>query len=67
MVLKAVILVHDDKIRSNGPERSQLGTMIKLGHIVLKGLNWVHYDKIQGNVLERSQLGRQCKNQFIWS
>ena len=39
MVLKGVNWVHNDKIRSNGLERSQL----------------VHNDKIRSNGLERSQ------------
>ena len=29
MVLKGVNWVHNDKFRSNGPERSQLGTQCK--------------------------------------
>ena len=43
MVLKGVNWVHNDKIRSNGLERSQLYTMHneKSGHMVLKGVNWV--------------------------
>ena len=46
MVLKGVNWVHNDKIRSNGLERSQLGTQcIKSGHMVLKGVNWVHNAK----------------------
>ena len=56
MVLKGVNRVHNDKIRSNGLERSQLGTKCKKpGHMVLKGVNWVHNDKIWSNGLERSQ------------
>ena len=43
MVLKGVNLVHNDKIRSNGLERSQ----------------WVHNDKIRYNCLEMSQLSTQ--------
>ena len=62
MVLKGVNCVHDDKIRSNGLERNQLGTqyknqvtqssksigytMIKLGQMVLKGVIWVHNAKV---------------------
>ena len=62
MVLKAVNLVHIDKIRLNGLERSQLGTQCKNPcHMVLKGVNWVHNDKINSNGLERSQFGTQCK------
>ena len=45
MVLKGVNWVHSDKIRSNGLERSQLDTMIKLGQMILKGVNWLHNDK----------------------
>ena len=52
MVLKGVNRVHNDKFRSNGLEKSQLGTQ---------------YDKIRSNGLERSQLGTQCKNQVKWS
>ena len=37
MVLKGVNWVHNDKIRSNGLERSQLGTQCKKsGQMVLK-------------------------------
>ena len=43
MVLKGVNWVHNDKIRSNGLERSQ----------------WVHNNKTGLNGLERSQLGTQ--------
>ena len=50
------------KFRSNGLERSHLGTQyIKSGQMVLKGVNWVHNDKIRSNGLERSQLYTQCK------
>ena len=59
MVLKGVNWVHNDKIGSNGLERSQLGTKIKSGQMVLKGVNRVHNDKIRSNGLERSQLGTQ--------
>ena len=63
MVLKGVIWVHNDKIRSNGLERSQLGTqwekkelivytMITLGQMVLKGVNWAHNDEIRSYVLK---------------
>ena len=55
MVLKGVNRVHNDKISSNGLERSQLGTMTKLGEMVLKGINRVHNDKIRSNGVERSQ------------
>ena len=59
--------LHSDK-RSNGLERSQLGTQWqKSGHMVLKGVNCVHNGKIRSYGLERSQLGTQCKNQVIWS
>ena len=58
MVLKGVNWVHNDKIGSNGLERSQLGTtIIKLGQMVLKGVNRVHNDKMMSNGLERSQFG----------
>ena len=58
MVLKEVNWVHNDKIRSNGLERSQFGyTIQKSGLMVLKGVNWVHNDKIRSNGLERSQMG----------
>ena len=54
MVLKRVNRIHNDKIGSNGLERSQLGTQcIKSGHMVLKGVKWAHNDKIRSNGLER--------------
>ena len=59
MVLKGVKWVHNANIRLYGLERSQLGTMIKLGQMVLKGVNRVHNDKIGSNGLERSQLVTQ--------
>ena len=58
---KLVNRVHNNKIRSNGLERSQYGyTMI----IRSNGLdpilvNWVHNDTIKSNGLERSQLSIQ--------
>ena len=68
MVLKGVNCVHNDKIRSNGLERSQMGTQCKKsGDMVLKGVNCIHSDKIRSNGLERSQLGTQYKNQVKWS
>ena len=68
MVLEGANMVHNDKIRSNGPERSQLGTQCKNQvNMVLKGVNRVDNDKIGANGLERSQLGTQCKNQVKWS
>ena len=45
MVLKGVNCVHNDKIRSNGLGRIQLGTQYK----------------IRSHGLERSQLGTICK------
>ena len=58
--MKGVNGVHNDKIRSNGPVRSQFWyTIQKLGQMVLKGVNWAHNDKIRSNGLERSQLGTQ--------
>ena len=48
MVLKRVNRIHNDKIGSNGLERSQLGTQcIKSGQMVFKGVNWVHNDENQ--------------------
>ena len=45
--MKAVNCVHNDKIWSNGFERSNLGTQCKKsGHMVLKGVICVHNDKI---------------------
>ena len=45
------------EIRSNGLERSQLGThYMKLGQMVLKGVNWVYNTKIRSYGLERSHL-----------
>ena len=53
MVLKGVNWVHNDKIRSNDLERSQLCTQcIKLGQMVLKGLNCVHNVKLGHMVLK---------------
>ena len=47
-------MINSDKIRSNGPVRSQFWyTIQKLGQMVLKGVNWVHNDKIRSNGLER--------------
>ena len=57
MVMKAVNLVHNDKIVSNGLEMSQLPTLIKMGQMVLKEVNWLHNDKMRSKGLERSQLG----------
>ena len=59
MVLKVVNCVHNDKIRSNGLESSQLDTQCKNQIMVLKGVNWVHNAKIRLYGLERSQLGTQ--------
>ena len=44
MVLKGVNWVHNDKIRSNGLERSQI---------------WVHNAKVRSCGLERSQMSTQ--------
>ena len=57
IVLKGVISVHNDKIRSYGLKAVNGYTMINLGHMVLKGFNRVHNDKIGSHGLERSQLG----------
>ena len=51
MVFTGVNCVHNDKIRSNGPERSNLGTQYK----------------ISSYGLERTQLGTQPKNHVKWS
>ena len=60
MVLKGVNKVHNDKIGSNGLERSKtVYTMVELGQMVLKGVNWEHNAKIRSYGLERSQLGTQ--------
>ena len=60
LVLKGLNCVHNGKIRSNGLERSQLGTQCKnQGHMVLKAVNCVYNGKIRSNGLERSQLGTQ--------
>ena len=74
MVLKGVNWVHNDKIMSNGLERSHFVHNTKfrlngleLGHMVLKRINWVHNDKIRLYGLERSQLGTKYYNQVIWS
>ena len=57
MVFKGVNRVHNDKIGSNGLERSQWGALVKLGDMVLKGVKWIHNDKSRSNGLESSQLG----------
>ena len=54
MVLKGVSWVHNDEIRSNGLERSQLVIQYKSGQMVLKGDSLVQNDKVQSNGLERS-------------
>ena len=60
MVLKGVNWVHNDKISTNGVERSDFSTPYKKsGYVVLKGVNWVHNDKFRSYGLERSQLGTQ--------
>ena len=51
MVLKEVSWLHNDKIRSNGLERSELSTQFK----------------IRSYGLERSQFGTEYKNQVKWS
>ena len=63
MVLKGVISVHNVKIRSNGLEKSQLGTQYKNQVIwswkesyALKWAIWVHNTNFRSNGLERSQL-----------
>ena len=66
MVFKGGNCVHNDEIRLNGLERSQLGTQYK-NQMVLKGVNWAHNDKIRSNDVERSNLGTQYRNQVIWS
>ena len=48
MILKGIIWVHNDKIRSNGLERSQLDTYYKIGS---KGLERSGYT-IQNKNLE---------------
>ena len=69
MVLKGVNWVnwvHNDKIRSNGLERSQLGyTMEKSGYMVLRTVNWVCNDKIRSDGLERKSI--RCTNEEIRS
>ena len=48
MVLKGFNWVHNDKNRSNGLERSNLGTKYKNSdYMVLKGVNCVHNEKIR--------------------
>ena len=60
MVLKGVNWLHNDKIKSNGLERSPVGhTMIKSSQMVLNGVNWVPNIKIKSYGLERSHLGTQ--------
>ena len=52
MVLKGVNWVHNDKIRSNGLESSQLGTQYKIRSYGLEGVGWVHNDKLGHMVLK---------------
>ena len=59
MVLKGVSWVQNDKIKSNGFERSQLGIQCKKSYLVLKGVSWVLHDKMRLYGLDRSQLGTQ--------
>ena len=59
MVLKGVNWVHNDKIGSNGLERSQLVTPIKIDQMVLKGVSWLDNTKIRSYGLEMIQLGTQ--------
>ena len=51
MVLKGVSWVHNNKIRSYGIEKGQLGTQYK----------------IKSYGLEMSKLGTQYKDQLMWS
>ena len=51
MVLKGFNWVHNDKIRSYGIERGQLGTQYKM----------------KSYSLEMRKLVTQCKNHLIWS
>ena len=58
MLLKGVNCVYNDKIRSDGPERSQLGSQSKNQVIWSLRESIVLYNgKIRSNGLERSQLG----------
>ena len=60
MVLKGVNCVHNNKIRSNGLERSQLEHTIKKScQMVSKEVNWVHNTKIRLYGREMSQLCTQ--------
>ena len=49
MVLKAIILVNNDKI----------------SQMVLKKVNWLHNDKIRSTGVERGKLDTYCKNQVM--
>ena len=53
MVLKEVSWLHNDKIRSNGLERSNY-TIKKSSYMVLKGVHLVQNTKIRSNGLEMS-------------
>ena len=56
MVLKGVNWAHNEKIRSYGLERSQLGTQCKNQVIwVLKEVSWVHNAKIRPYGHEKSR------------
>ena len=60
IVLKGVNRVHNDKIGSNGRERSQLGTQCK-NQVIWSWKESIGYTmmKLMWNGLERSQLGKQ--------
>ena len=67
MLLKGVNRVYNDKIGSNGLERSQLGIQCK-NQVIWSWKESIGYTMIIGwNGLERSQLGTQYKNKVKWS
>ena len=66
--MKGVNWLHNDKIRLNCLEMSQLGTLYKIQqYAVESSLLSTGHDKISSYCLERSQLDTQCINQVIWS
>ena len=69
MVLKGVSWVHNDKIRSNGLERSQLGTQYKKNQIIWSWKESFGYTmiKLGQMVLKGVSWANNIENQVIWS
>ena len=66
MVLNGINWVHKDKIRSNGFERSQLGTQCKIQVLwSSKDFYWVHNDKLGQIVLKGVSWVHNIKSDHI--